>query len=1107
MAEQNNTLHKGWLTTRDGAKFAPATLIENVFSRDGTSYDTKIKEYIQNEIQDVDGDLTEAVQTINDRVNTLDSKVDNSVQALESKDTEIENKLSNFGDDQGDKLYIVDKDDNVIAYVDQNGVTSTNFIVPGVTNFQAEHEAVEDLKERMQTAESDIDDIETALRNIDVNADDDTFYIIDSQENVIAYINGEGVHSINFIVDNEDSEYANYLALLEKVESHIEEIKDLKEVDGGLRQDLTDFADAVNKKLQYFNGDEDEVFFFVDNSDNVIAYIDQYGIHTTGLYATDSGLTVEDTLYVYNKIGETIFTATSNDGISVTNLLIKAEDGTTTYNLVDTLKSLIQEDGRLSEALGTTNQKLNKEISDRAEEDGKLQEAIDDTNARTQYIDGTDDEVFYIIDKADNVIAYINDGGVHSTNFLIDDQKGTVHNVKDVLETLINEGELQQSALTSLSQALQKEVNDRVADVNQEESDRKAAVLAEAQAREQADNTEKQEREKAVSDEANTRATADETLQSNIDDEEKARKTADNALQSEINETNARTAHLDGTEDERLYIIDKNDNVIAYIDAVGVHAIEFITEPYTTGANPRATRYEMTELGDSVEALEAWRPNAQREIDRNEDDITRLYGMVGEDRTQNIANGYDHKSRLDKIDDILDLESFDANGKSNRLDRLDTLVGDINDTANAGAVSHEARLKSLRDDLSSEIAYRRESDRQDDVAFEQAVNYRGRSESLPANATEGDLFTHVTASGEQAKYFDGTSWQPFEGLSHKLYYIDGTASDKFYIVDPNGNVVAYFGAEGLVTTDLWTHGVIVNNDGVYATDDGNLSGNTPISLNAQIVDLQNRMSDKTARVASLENRLSHVQQAMSFEGVKDAKPDPKDYQPGDVIVVSKGEDSGKEFVLDAALGWVEIGYSDYTKTAIDNLRTVVGRDDNQLPSSGHNANMNHEQRLNRLDDLVGYNVDTPTSTSHEGRIRALDERLNTESNERVSDVNNLNTRRRALEQSVNFLGLYETDASIGGTLGDLAVFGTTLKIYNGSAWEAFNGLSHKLYYIDGTDDDTFYITDSSSNVIAYFDSSGLTVTNLRIQDGVNNTMRTKDSIMFIEPSSDRTYDW
>lgn len=950
MAEQNNTLHKGWLTTRDGAKFAPATLIENVFSRDGTSYDAKIREYIRSEVSNVDGDLNEAVQTINNKVDTLDSKVDNSIQRLDNKDSEIENKLSNFGDDQGDRLYIVDKDDNVIAYVDQNGVTSTNFVVPGVTNFQAEHEAVESLKERMQTAEGDIDDIETALRNIDVNTDDDTFYIIDSQENVIAYINGDGVHSINFIVDNEDSEYADYLALLEQVELNIEEIKSLKQTDNNLREDLTNFSDAVNTKLQYFNGEEDEVFFFIDKEDNVIAYIDQYGIHTTGLHATDSGLTVENTLYVYNKIGETIFTATSDDGISASNFLIKAADGTIAYNLINILKDLANEDSRLSEALADTNKILNQEIADRAEEDGKLQEAID--------------------------------------------------------------------------------------------------------------------------------------------------------------ETNKRTAHLDGTEDERLYIIDKNDNVVAYIDAVGVHAIEFITEPYTTGPSPRATRYEMTELGDSVGALEAWQPNAQQEIDRNEADITRLYGMVGENRTADIADGHDHKSRLDKIDEILNLESFASTGKSTRLDRLDNLVGDISDEADASAgSSHEARLKSLREDLVSEIAYGRESDRRDDVALEHAVNYRGYGESLPTSATKGDLFTHVTADGEKTKQFNGTSWELFEGLSHRLYNVDGTDSDRFFIVDPNGNVVAYFGSEGLVATDVWTQGVVVDADGVYVTDNGNLKGNIPISLNAQIVDLQNRMSDKTARVASLENRLSHVQQAMSFEGVKDAKPDPKDYQPGDVIVVSQGEDSGKEFVLDATLGWVEIGYSDYTKTAIDNLRTVVGRNDNQLPSSGHNKDMNHEQRLSRLDDLVGYNVDTPTSTSHEGRLRALDERLNDEADERRTDVTNLDTRRRALEQSVNFLGLYEENASIGGTLGDLAVFGTTLKIYNGSAWEAFDGLSHKLYYIDGTADDTFYITDSSNNVIAYFDANGLTVTNLRIQDGVNNIMRTKDSVMFIEPSTDRTYEW
>jgi hypothetical protein len=46
MAEETKILHKGWLTTREGEKYAPATLIENVFSRNGTPYDTEIKKYV-----------------------------------------------------------------------------------------------------------------------------------------------------------------------------------------------------------------------------------------------------------------------------------------------------------------------------------------------------------------------------------------------------------------------------------------------------------------------------------------------------------------------------------------------------------------------------------------------------------------------------------------------------------------------------------------------------------------------------------------------------------------------------------------------------------------------------------------------------------------------------------------------------------------------------------------------------------------------------------------------------------------------------------------------------------------------------------------------------
>jgi len=40
MAEETTSkLQKGWLKTREGNKFAPATLVDNVFSMDGTPYD------------------------------------------------------------------------------------------------------------------------------------------------------------------------------------------------------------------------------------------------------------------------------------------------------------------------------------------------------------------------------------------------------------------------------------------------------------------------------------------------------------------------------------------------------------------------------------------------------------------------------------------------------------------------------------------------------------------------------------------------------------------------------------------------------------------------------------------------------------------------------------------------------------------------------------------------------------------------------------------------------------------------------------------------------------------------------------------------------------
>jgi len=53
----SQTIVKGWLDTRDGKKFAPATLIDNVFTSDGKLYDTVIKGYIDTPISTINQDL------------------------------------------------------------------------------------------------------------------------------------------------------------------------------------------------------------------------------------------------------------------------------------------------------------------------------------------------------------------------------------------------------------------------------------------------------------------------------------------------------------------------------------------------------------------------------------------------------------------------------------------------------------------------------------------------------------------------------------------------------------------------------------------------------------------------------------------------------------------------------------------------------------------------------------------------------------------------------------------------------------------------------------------------------------------------------------------
>lgn len=957
MAEQNNTLHKGWLTTRDGAKFAPATLIENVFSRDGTSYDAKIKEYIRSEVSSVDGDLTEAVQTINNKVNTLDSKVDDSIQRLDNKDSEIENKLSNFGDDQGDRLYIVDKNDNVIAYVDQNGVTSTNFVVPGVTNFQAEHEVVESLQERMQTAEGDIDDIETALRNIDVNTDDDTFYIIDSQENVIAYINEDGVHSINFIIDNNNSDYANYLSLLTKVETHITEIQDLKTQDGNLQTQIQTLAESIDERLKNFNGEDDEIFFFIDSQDNVIAYIDADGIHTTGLSLSEAGLNVATTLNIHNQSGETI--------------------------------------------------------------------------------------------------AFIDENGVHAVDFIL--ENADIKNLSAILAKLEKADSDLNTALSQTNQALLDEIEQR--------------------------------------------------------------KGSDKELQSDIDDINKRTEYVDATAADKFFIIDSGNNVIAYIDNTGIHSTEVVTEELKDDAIQ--IKYSLNTVGSDVDVLKSWHPEAQDEIDRNETDISRIFGMLGEDRNNDITPGLEHKTRLDTFDDILaiDLDAGEQpDGKSVRLDRLDNLVG-VADENTTG--THEVRIQNLRTDLAAE---------------QQRNN------------------THDT---------------DIAALQKKTTNLDASGDDTiFFIVDNQNNVLAYFDSRGINVIDLYGHGITQDaQTGKYVVT----NGRGQYSLNTKLKDILNDIIDLRGidattnnRLNNIEDRLANVSNVMDFIGAFATKNDLDKYATdgkahnGDVAVVIE---NNTEYVYciddDPQLtGWVEMGYSTATQTAISNLQNVVGRTDALATGeASHEARLDAVEpivndhttrlgqveislgmddngvstRLQTIDELIGRKENDASANTHEGRIKFIEGRLSPVSNimdfigsfatktaldaytpchhgdfawvtgtntEYIYDTNKWVEVGRSDQTVGEINGLRSDLANLQGVVGDTDIPSGALSHEQriGTMEDKFEDLE---VIFDWVKDDTLYIIDKNNNTLAYFDQNGLTVTDVHLLKS-NGQTTSKATMMFFE---------
>ena len=281
----SDTLRKGWLTTRDGELYAPATLVENVYTRSGKPYDERVREYIQGlqnttnstvanltskvsqhgqdikALQGADEDLQKSLQDniddVNESLAQVLSKAEAAQGSVASLQSAIEDRLKNFDGSNSDKLFFIDNSNRVIAYIDNDGIHST-----------------------------------AVSANVFNSTDGRTeLFITDNNENVIAYIDKDGVHSLNFLIQDNTGIVHNVKTVLENLQANLSnletsmsskidaEAKARQEGDQALNTRLVPVEEKTENIGITANNEKD--FFIVDGNEKVILRVNAAGVLST----------------------------------------------------------------------------------------------------------------------------------------------------------------------------------------------------------------------------------------------------------------------------------------------------------------------------------------------------------------------------------------------------------------------------------------------------------------------------------------------------------------------------------------------------------------------------------------------------------------------------------------------------------------------------------------------------------------------------------------------------------------------------------------------------------------------------------------------------------
>lgn len=144
-------------------------------------------------------------------------------------------------------------------------------------------------------------------------------------------------------------------------------------------------------------------------------------------------------------------------------------------------------------------------------------------------------------------------------------------------------------------------------------------------------------------------------------------------------------------------------------------------------------------------------------------------------------------------------------------------------------------------------------------------------------------------------------------------------------------------------------------------------------------------------IEALRTAIGNVSNIMNFRGAVTAKTAVSDAKEGDVIVVTSGNDKGKEFVYSDG-SWVEFGSVDAQQTAIDGLLTRMGTAETKIKSLEDTRATKGELSAaqSALQDAINLKADKTAVNGIDTRVGNLETVVGNKDNTGlVADVTNL----------------------------------------------------------------------------------------------------------------------